>query len=325
MPKRLLPDPLVLLLVGVVALATLLPARGTAADAMSWLSTALITLLFFFQGAKLPPDAVLSAAMHWRLHLVILSSTFVLFPLLALSASGIAGDIMPPNLWLGILYLAALPSTVQSSIAFTSVARGNVPAAITAASASQVLGVFITPPLTSLLAGAHGNGPPIGSTIQAILLQILLPFIVGQLARRWIGGWVQRHKRLVGISDRGAILAAVYAAFSAAVLEGIWIRVPPQTLFSLFWVCLFLLAAMLLCTWSAARLLGFNRPDRITILFCGTKKSLVQGIPMARILFGGPDGGLIILPLMLFHQMQLMFCAWISGHYAKVAEGDAVS
>ena len=317
MLKRLLPDPFILALLGTIAIATLLPARGGAADAASWLSTALITLLFFFQGAKLPRSAILSATTHWRLHLVILCSTFLMFPAFALAAAQLGSGQMPGTLWAGILYLAALPSTVQSSIAFTSLARGNVAAAIAAASASQVLGVFLTPPLTALLAGSRGGGPEIGGALGSIILQILLPFALGHLSRRWIADRVQRHKALIGLIDRGAILMAVYSAFSAAVLGGVWTRVPLATLSTLLGVCLLLLGLMLACTWGAARSLGFERADRITILFCGTKKSLVQGVPMARVLFPGADAGVIILPLMLFHQLQLMACAWIAGRYAK--------
>jgi len=318
MLRRLIPDPFILALLATLALATFIPVQGAGAPWVSRLATAAILLLFFFHGAKLSREAILAGLRHWRLHLIILSVTFVAFPLIAMALSRLLPGVMPMPLWIGILYLAALPSTVQSSIAFTSMAGGNVPAAIAAASASQVLGVFLTPLLVAAMAGAFGAGMPV-SDVGSIILQILVPFVLGHLARPWIGKWVQRHKGLISITDRSAILISVYSAFSAAVVEGIWSRVPPAMLGILVVICLVILALALLITWGAGRVAGFDREDRITVLFCGTKKSLVQGVPMARVLFAGPDLGLILLPIMIFHQLQLMACAWIARRYAKGA------
>jgi len=318
MLRRLLPDPFMLALLAVLALATLLPVQGRGATWVGWLATASIVLLFFFHGAKLSRQAVLDGVRHWRLHLVILGSTFIMFPLLALLLSSLLPGLMPLPLWIGILYLAALPSTVQSSIAFTSMAGGNVPAAIAAASASQVLGVFATPALVGLLADAHGASMSM-SGVGAIILQILAPFVLGHMMRPWIGGWIQRHKGMISITDRSTILIAVYSAFSAAVVEGIWSRVPLPVLGVLTAICLLMLVIALAFTWGIARIAGFGREDRIAILFCGTKKSLIQGVPMARALFAGPDLGLILLPIMIFHQLQLMACAWLARRYARGA------
>lgn len=317
----LLPDPFVLALAGTLGLATLWPARGAAAGVVDGLATVMIVLLFFFHGAKLSREAVLDGIRHWRLHGVILLSTFAMFPLLMLLLAKLFTASMPHALWVGMLYLAALPSTVQSSIAFTSMARGNVSAAIAAASASQVLGVFITPWLVAWLAETQRSDVSMAGA-GSIVLQVLLPFAAGHLLRPWIGAWIERHKAAIAVTDRGTILVAVYGAFSAAVIEGIWMRVQPATLMTLLALCLGVLAFALLFTWGAARLFGFARPDRITILFCGTKKSLVQGVPMARVLFAGPDLGLVLLPVMLFHQLQLMVCAWISQRYARLKEGS---
>lgn len=319
----LLPDPFVLALAGTLGLATLWPARGAAAGAVDGLATVMIVLLFFFHGAKLSREAVLSGIRNWPLHCVILLSTFVMFPLLMLLLARLFNASMPHALWVGMLYLAALPSTVQSSIAFTSMARGNVSAAIAAASASQVLGVFITPWLIAWLVGTQrGDASVAGIGIGSIVLQVLVPFVAGHLLRPWIGAWIERHKAAIAVTDRGTILLAVYGAFSAAAIEGIWMRVQPATLMTLLALCLGVLAFALLFTWGVARLFGFARPDRITILFCGTKKSLVQGVPMARVLFAGPDLGLVLLPVMLFHQLQLMVCAWISQRYAGSKESS---
>jgi sodium/bile acid cotransporter 7 len=314
--RRLIPDPFILALMFTLLLATILPARGQAAVMVGWLSTAAVVLLFFFHGAKLARETVFAALLHWRLHAVIVGSTFVMFPLMALALSRALPGVMPQPLWIGILFLAALPSTVQSSIAFVSMARGNVPAAIASASASQMLGVLLTPPLISLMAGAHGAQVSFGQ-IGSVMMLILAPFVAGHLLRPWIGGWVQRCKSTIAITDRATILIAVYSAFSAAVIEGVWSRVPPATIGILVGVCAVMLAIALVFTFFAGRLLGFNREDEITILFCGTKKSLVQGVPMARVLFAGPDLGLILLPVMVFHQMQLMVCAWIARRYAE--------
>jgi sodium/bile acid cotransporter 7 len=307
--RRLIPDPFILALMFTLLLATILPARGQAAVMVGWLSTAAVVLLFFFHGAKLARETVFAALLHWRLHAVIIGSTFVMFPLMALALSRAFPGLMPQPLWIGILFLAALPSTVQSSIAFVSMARGNVPGAIAAASASQLLGVL-------LMAGAHGAEVSFGQ-IGSVLMLILAPFVAGHLMRPSIGGWVQRRKSTIAITDRAAILIAVYSAFSAAVIEGVWSRVPPATFGILIAVCAAMLGFALCFTHFAGRLLRFGREDEITILFCGTKKSLVQGVPMARVLFAGPDLGLILLPIMVFHQMQLMVCAWIARRYAE--------
>jgi sodium/bile acid cotransporter 7 len=321
MLRRLIPDPFLLLLIGTVLLASFLPARGDFATVVGWLSTVTIVLLFFFHGAKLAREQVVAGIAHWRLHLTILACTFVLFPLVGLAFYLVAPGLLPHDLWIGVLFLCALPSTVQSAIAFVSMARGNVPAAIASASASQMLGIFLTPLLMGLLVGAHGGTGGLAN-VGKIALQILVPFLVGHLARPWIGGWVQRHRGLVGITDRSTILVAVYGAFSAAVIEGLWQRLPLESLAVLFGVDAVLLAIGLGASWGLGRALGFDRADRIAILFCGTKKSLVQGVPMAKVLFPGPAGGVILLPIMLFHQMQLMACAFIARGYARRSEAD---
>ena len=319
MLRRFIPDPFILALLATVTLATVLPARGAAASAVTWLATAAIVMLFFLHGAKLPREAVLAGIRHWRLHLAILAATYVAFPLVALAVAKLLPGAMPGTLWIGILFLAALPSTVQSSIAFTSIAGGNVPAAIASASASQIVGIFLTPLLVSLLASAHGGSIALGS-VGGILLQLLLPFLTGHLLRPWIGGWIDRRRKYITYADRSAILISVYSAFSAAVIEGIWHRLPPASFAILFLVCGALLTVMLLVTQVGTRLLGFRPEDRIAAVFCGTKKSLVSGVPMARVLFAGPDMGMILLPVMIFHQMQLMACAWLARRWARQGE-----
>jgi len=316
--KKLLPDPFILSLLASVGLATLLPASGLAAVLVDHLATLMIVILFFFHGAKLPRKAVLEGLMHWRLHLLVFGFTFALFPVIGLGLSLLLPGLLSPILWVGVLYLVALPSTVQSSIAFVSIAKGNVPAAIASASASQMLGVFLTPLLVGLLIGAQGSDVE-ASGVGKVALIVLLPFVVGHLMRPWIGGFIDRHKVIIGFTDRATILVAVYSAFSAAVIEGIWGRLPLPELATLFLLCCALLALLLLLTQQVARRCGFSPEDETVVVFCGTKKSLVQGVPMARVLFPGPDLGVILLPIMIFHQIQLMVCAWLARRYADRA------
>lgn len=322
MLRRLIPDPFLLFLVGTILLATFLPARGPFAIVVGWLSVLTIILLFFFHGAKLAREQVIAGLTHWRLHLTILGCTFIFFPLLGVIGAKAWPGLLPHDLWIGMLFLCALPSTVQSAIAFVSMARGNVPAAIASASASQMLGILLTPLLMGLMAGAHGGGVNLKGVSQ-IAAQILLPFVVGHLLRPWIGAWVARHKALIGITDRSTIIVAVYGAFSAAVLEGLWHKLPPAALGLLVAVNAVLLAVGLGFTWGLGRALGFDREDRIAIQFCGTKKSLLQGVPMAKVLFPGPQTGVILLPIMLFHQMQLMACAFIARRYGNQPESKS--
>ena len=314
--RRFLPDRFTCALIVTVALATVLPCRGAAAGVFEALTDVAIALLFFLHGAKLSREAVVAGATHWRLHLTVLASTFALFPLLGLLLRPVLAPLVTPELYLGVLFLCALPSTVQSSIAFTSIARGNVAAAICSASASSLLGIVITPLLVGVMLESHGQGGMSWDAIGSITLQLFVPFVAGQIAQRWIGGWVAQHRGLVAYVDQGSILLVVYTAFSAAVLQGLWKQVPLPVLGGLLVVNAVLLAIALLVTRYGARALGFDRADEITIVFCGSKKSLASGVPMAKVLFAGHPLGTIVLPIMLFHQIQLMTCAVLARRYA---------
>ncbi|MGE6388588.1 bile acid:sodium symporter family protein [Pseudomonas sp. NPDC078416] len=317
---RFLPDNFTLMLITVVIIASFLPATGQVAIGFGWLTNIAIALLFFLHGAKLSRESIIAGAGHWRLHLLVFGLTFVLFPLLGLALKPVLSPLIGKDLYMGILYLCALPATVQSAIAFTSLARGNIPAAICSAAASSLFGIFLTPLLVTLLLNVHGEG---GSTLDAIVkisVQLLLPFIAGQIMRRWIGAWVGRNKNWLKFVDQGSILLVVYGAFSEAVNEGIWQKTPIWDLAGLVLVCCLLLTLVLVAATLLSKLFGFNQEDRITILFCGSKKSLATGVPMAQVLFAGSTIGLLILPLMLFHQIQLMVCAVVAQRYAKRAE-----
>lgn len=314
--RRLLPDPFTVALLLAVLLASVLPAQGLAAHVAGVATQWAIALLFFLHGAKLSRQAVVAGFSHWRLHLVVVLSTFAVFPLLGWLLRPLLAPLVTEPLYAGVLFLCAAPSTVQSSIAFTSMARGNVSAAVCAASASSLIGIVATPLLAGLMLGAAGSAVSLDSVLHIVWL-LLVPFAAGQLAQYWIGAWVQHHHALVHAVDQGSILLVVYTAFSASVLQGLWRQLPWPVLAGLLLVCLVLLALILGITWSGARRLGFAKADEITIVFCGSKKSLASGVPMAQVLFAGPALGMMVLPLMLFHQVQLMVCAVIARRYAR--------
>ncbi|MGD9774935.1 bile acid:sodium symporter family protein [Diaphorobacter sp.] len=324
--SRLLPDNFTLALVSTVALASLLPASGGAGAFFEKATVGVVALLFFMHGAKLSRQAVLAGLGHWRLHLLVVASTFALFPVLGLVLQPLLQPLVTPDLYTGVLYLCVLPATVQSSIAFTAVARGNMAAAICSASASTLLGIFITPLLVGLVlpqAGGTAQQDMLGS-IGRIMLQLALPFVAGHLLRPWIGGFITRHAATLKYVDQGSVLLVVYTAFSAAVVGGLWRQLPLPALAGLLVVCAVILGAALTATTWLARRLGFSKEDEITIVFCGSKKSLVSGVPMAKVLFASQAAGAIVLPLMVFHQMQLMVCAVLAQRYARRQEPPAV-
>ena len=312
--SRLNLDPYIASILGMVALASALPAEGRWMTVANGGSTAMIALMFFLQGARLAPRAALAGARHWRLHAAVLGSTFLLFPALGLTARAVAPGLLTPALWAGVLMLCVLPSTVQSSIAFTSIARGNVAAALCAATASNLFGILLTPLLAGLLLSTHTGFSARG--VGDIVVQLLLPFAAGQLARPWIGEWVGGHRQVTSLVDRGSILLVVYVAFSEGVTHGIWHQLDAGHFAALLLLDGALLAAVLLATAGIGWMLGLGRADRITVVFCGSKKSLASGLPMASVLFAGHSLGLIVLPLMLFHQIQLMVCAALARRYA---------
>jgi sodium/bile acid cotransporter 7 len=312
---KFLPDNFTFALVGTVILASLLPCRGEAAVAFNWITDIAIGLLFFLHGAKLSREAIVSGATNWRLHVVVLLSTFALFPLLGLALKPILTPLVTPTLYMGVLFLCTLPSTVQSSIAFTSIGRGNVPAAVCAASASSLLGIFITPAIVGVVvSNQSAAGGSAWHTVGNIVLQLLVPFVAGQLLRPVIGRWIDKHKSITRFVDQGSILLVVYVAFSEAVNEGIWHTVSLQALGGLVIANVVLLALALVITSFAGKRLGFSRADQITIVFCGSKKSLASGIPMAKVMFAS-HAGAVVLPLMLFHQIQLMTCAVLAQRW----------
>ncbi|RKF23088.1 bile acid:sodium symporter [Altericroceibacterium spongiae] len=322
--SRLRLDPYILAIMAMVALAAVIPAQGTGKDLFDHVVRVAIAILFFLYGARIAPSAIWDGITHWRLQSLVFATTYAVFPLIGLGIVTLAPDNLDRGLVMGLMFVCLLPSTVQSSIAFTSIARGNVPAALCCASISNLAGVVITPVLVAVLLGSApgGGGMSLGS-VRDIAVQILLPFVVGQFARPLIGGWLESHKTLTMLFDRGSILLVVYSAFSAGVVTGIWSKVTPQSLALVILADFVILVMVLIFTTLVARLLRFSVEDEIAIVFCGSKKSMASGLPMANILFPASVVGLIVLPLMLFHQMQLMVCAALARRYAQRPDEEA--
>ncbi|WP_262923290.1 bile acid:sodium symporter family protein [Brevundimonas diminuta] len=320
--RRLRLDPYIVAIMAMVAVAAVLPARGAGKEALDLVVQAAIALLFFIYGARISPQAIWAGVTHWRLQGLVFATTFIVFPIVGFGIVMLTRGHLDSGVATGLLFVSLLPSTVQSSIAFTSIARGNVPAALCCASVSNLAGVVVTPLLATMLLSAGTGGISLDS-MRDIALQILLPFVVGQCARPLIGDWFARQKTLTMLADRGSILLVVYSAFSAGVVAGIWSKVTPQSLGLVIVLDLVMLAIILVFTTAASRLLRFSVEDEIAIVFCGSKKSMASGLPMANIIFPAATVGLIVLPLMLFHQMQLMVCAALARRYGLRPEEPA--
>jgi sodium/bile acid cotransporter 7 len=304
-----------------MALASLLPARGGWADVVGIVADAGIVLLFFLHGARLSREAIIAGARNWPLHLAVFGCTFLLFPILGLGLSAL--PIFRPEVAAGLLFLCLLPSTIQSSIAFTSIARGNVAAALCSASFSNLAGLLVTPALVAMLMSRGAGGPSMSfASLETILLQLLLPFGLGHALRPLLAQWVQRRRKLLTFVDRGSVLMVVYTAFSAAVVDGLWHRLAPADIAMLIAACLVLLAVVLAATWSLGRAMRLAWEDGVVLLFCGSKKGLVGGVPMAGVLFPPAAVGMIILPLMIFHQVQLIACAIIARRMGERGESQ---
>lgn len=312
------PDPLIVLIILAVILAVIAPARGDFAETFGQLTNVAIAFLFFLYGARLSTQEALNGLKHWRLHLTILAFTFVVYPLIGIALRPLTAFISH-DMYLGILFLTLVPSTVQSSVAFTSIAKGNVAGAIVSASTYNLVGVFITPSLVMLLMGTGGGVHIDTSVFGEIALLLLAPFILGQLTRRWVGKFAQ--SKATKVVDRGSIAMVVYSAFSKGVVDGIWSSISIWELAFLVAFAAIFVAFMLWLTKKVSEKLGFKRADTVAIEFCGSKKSLATGLPMASVIFasGGTSLGLLILPLMIYHQVQLMMCSWLASRYAQRA------
>ena len=313
-------DGFLLALIGCVVLAYFWSEPGTYDGVVSLNNIGHygISLIFFFYGLKLSPAKLRAGLSNWRLHGVVQLSTFLLFPLIALVVMVCAGADVSNPLWLGFFFLATLPSTVSSSVVMVSIAKGNIPAAIFNASISAIIGVFITPLWMGLLLSSGSGSLDLGSTILSLVLQVLVPVAAGMLLNHKLGWVAERYRRALNISDQTIILIIVYCSFSESFASNMFSGLSAWhiVLLSVGMVVLFFVvyAAM----YAVSRLLKFNREDRITALFCGSKKSLVHGTVMSKVLLPQAAGvGLTLLPLMLYHALQLMVVSIIARSMGK--------
>jgi sodium/bile acid cotransporter 7 len=312
------PDGFVLAMLAAVALAALHPAIGASGGALHLdrATTWGVALVFFLSGAGLSRHNLRAGAANWRLHLVVQASTYALFPLIGVIVALATSSLFPRDLLTGFFYLCALASTISTSIAMTTLARGNIAGAIFNATLSSLLGMVITPLLMNLWLHTSSQHLPLGEQLLKIGEALFLPFLAGQFARPWFGRWIARHKPVTGKVDRGVILLIVYNSFCDSTRAGLWTDYGWVTLAQTFVLTAGLLLLVLSITTFTARRLSFSTEDEIAAVFCGSKKSLATGVPMAKLLFGAATPlGLIVLPLMFYHQLQLFVCTFIARRY----------
>ncbi|KQP27621.1 hypothetical protein ASF38_01745 [Aeromicrobium sp. Leaf272] len=308
-------DPFLLLLLAVAVAGSVVPATGPAFEVVRIASMVGIGLLFFLYGARLSAAETLHNLRHWRLQLSILSVTFVVLPVLGLGARLLTDAWLSPQLAAGLLLATLVPSTVQGCVVYTRIARGNVAAAVVSASTSNLLGVVLTPVLVALLLG--GEARVDADSVLRIVLQLLAPFVLGQLLRPVVGGWVTRHDTGLKRFDRSTILLIVYVAFSEGAEAGIWSAAPVLDVVAVALLCAALLGAALGWCVAWGRLVGFDRGDRVALLFCGSNKSLASGLPMATVLFPSDVVAFVVLPLMIYHQLQLVVGSVLSSRLGR--------
>jgi len=305
-----------------VALAWVIPEAGMSGG---WLRSEVttkvgVTVIFFFQGLTLASSAMRAGAMQWRLHVVVQSFTFLFFPLLGLAADALVGGRLAPDLRLGFLYLCVLPSTISTSVVLTTMAGGNTAGAIFNAVLSNLLGVFITPLWVAWLMKTSGRSQPLGPVVVEIVLLLLVPIALGQLARL-IGParvWADARKKVLGNVSSGVILFIVFAAFSNSVKARVWSQYGfGVTLVALGGVVTIFAVAMVGVE-VLSRLMRLERADKIAAAFCGPQKTLASGVPMAKIIFGAHPGlGVILLPIMFYHPLQLIVCGALAGWWSR--------
>jgi sodium/bile acid cotransporter 7 len=321
--KRLAKDWFLIGMILCVVLASLAPQIGRAGGLIhaDQLANYGIFIIFFLHGIGLSTESLIKGIARWRLHVLVQAFTFIVFPLLWVGLNFALGRFLPNDLMLGFFYLAALPSTISSSVAMTSMARGNVPAAIFNATLSTLLGIFLTPLLVSLLVGSQGGSLSLGEAMLNIARLLMLPFIIGQLLRPLWGKWFARYKKYTNLIDRGVILLLVFSTFSDSVTDGLWSKHGFGLIaYTIVGAAIFLFVVLRLTKWAAQRA-GFDAEDEITAVFCGSKKTMASGVPMAKLLFGThPALGVIVLPIMFYHQLQLFVCSILAQRYAKRAD-----
>jgi sodium/bile acid cotransporter 7 len=309
-------------MIAAVAIASAAPDIGRTGGVLhvDALSNWGVFAIFFLHGIALSTERLKQGLARWPVHVVVQLFTFLVFPIIAVALTLTAGRWLPPDLMLGFIYLCVLPSTVSSSVAMTSLARGNVAASVFNATLSALIGVFLTPLWVSMLIGRSGGGGSLGSMIVNIATLLLLPFALGQALRPFWGAWFARWKSWTNVIDRGVILRLVIGAFSNSVADGLWSHHGVGLIGITLVVAAGILGLVLWLSRAASRQCGFVTEDEITTVFCGSKKTLASGVPMARVIFGShPALGVIVLPLMFYHQLQLFVCSVMAQRYARRA------
>lgn len=317
MLRKFLPDNFVLLLFATLAVAWMIPLSNEALPWAQNISFAGIFALFFLHGLRLPRQEVARAMLGWRLQGTMLAFTFLLMPLFGIGLSQIAAQFLPASLAAGLLYAAILPSTVQSAVSYTSLARGNIAASVIGSALSNLSGIFLTPLLFALLLGSASGAAVGGNVVVKIVTMLLLPFVIGQATQKWFGKWAADQRHLLTFFDRGVILLAVYVAFGAAVTSGALAGIDGLSLVYLLLFAGFFLAIAFGAAWMIGGALGFPHDDRISLLFAGAHKSIAIGAPMAALLFPPTLAGLMIVPTILYHQLQLIASAPLAKRLAR--------
>lgn len=312
-------------MISAVALATAFPQIGKSDGPMraNDLANAGVALIFFFHGMTLSVENLKNGLLSWKVHAAVQAMTFVVFPLMIFVLCVPAAHFFSPGLILGFYFLGALPSTISSSVAMVSIARGNVPAAIFNASFSNLIGIFVTPLLLGFFARTTGDSLPLGETVFKLFNLLFLPFVLGQIARIFFKKHVPAVKPYINVFDSSVILLIVFSSFSDAVSQGLWRDHGWTVLVQTFAGAALVLAAALALSSGVSKLFKFNKEDEITAVFCGSKKTLASGIPIAKIVFGSAalagdiNLGLLVLPIMFYHQLQIFVCSILADRYAK--------
>lgn len=309
---------MVQLIVVAILLATLLPVTGHGREIAQWISNAAVFILFLLYGLRLSRREVLAGLGNHRL---LVPLTIWVFGVMAAAGWLLwhgGGSFLPATLALGFLYLGVLPSTVQSATAYSSLAGGNVASSVVAAALINILGVFVSAPLFSLLAGSKAAAFH-GDSLVKVMTMLLLPFVIGQVLQGFTRRWVADHRKAITVMDRSSIGIAVYVAFSGAVEQGIWKKVEVADWGGLLIGCTLLLVLGYGGSWLLARALRLPRGDRIAMLFAGAQKSVAMGAPLATVLFPAATAGIILLPLLVYHLAQMVVAAPIAGRLGRSA------
>ncbi len=325
-PKKKRPDWFLPAMLAVVGLAALAPGLGAAKGPLHahTVTSVGVMVVFYVYGLTLSFAALKGGALNWRLHVAVQAGTFLLFPVLAYLIVHATAAWVSPELRFGFIYLCALPSTISSSVALTGVARGNVPGAVFNATISSLLGIVLTPLWLYALAGVAGAGGDLGTAIVDIAKMLVLPMLLGQLSRPLLAAWAGRHRVALQLTDRLLILFLVYSSFCDSFENNVWAGHGVKLLVGVTLGAGVLFAVALFAMIAVARALKFDHGDRMALIFCGSKKSLAQGVTMAQVLLAGnPAAGVVLLPLMIYHALQLFVGGVLAPRWGHEAEAKA--